>query len=44
MTSAASLHNVILRYRPGDTVKLTVVKPGGQQQDISFKLGAGPAA
>jgi S1-C subfamily serine protease len=44
VTSAASLHNVILRYRPGDTVKLTVVKPGGQQQDISFKLGAGPAA
>jgi hypothetical protein len=35
---------VIHAYRPGDTVALTVVEPGGQQRNISFKLGAGPAA
>jgi S1-C subfamily serine protease len=44
VTSAASLHTVIHAYRPGDTVALTVVEPGGQQRNISFKLGAGPAA
>ncbi|MBO0817273.1 MAG: trypsin-like peptidase domain-containing protein, partial [Actinobacteria bacterium] len=44
VTSAASLHSVIIKYRPGDTVKLTVVNPGGEQGSISVKLGTGPAA
>jgi S1-C subfamily serine protease len=44
VTSAASLHSVIMVYRPGDSVKLTVVEPGGQQQSLSLKLGPGPAA
>jgi S1-C subfamily serine protease len=44
VTSAASLHNVIHTYRPGDTVKLTVVGGNGQQRSLSLKLGAGPAA
>jgi S1-C subfamily serine protease len=44
VTSAASLHSVIIQYRPGDTVRLTVVDPGGQQRNISLKLGVGPAA
>src|SRR5579859_8113262 len=44
VTSAASLHSVIRGYRPGQGVTLTVVVPNGQQQHLSFKLGAGPAA
>ena len=44
VTSAASLHSVIIGYKPGDSVTLTVVQPGGQQQSLPVKLGAGPAA
>lgn len=44
VTSASSLHAVIHSYRPGQAVTLTVVTPNGQQQHISFRLAAGPAA
>ncbi len=44
VTSAASLHQVIHGYRPGQTVSLTVVDVNGQQRNLSFKLGVGPAA
>ena len=44
VTSAASLHNVIHAYRPGETVTLTVVGDNGQQRSLSLTLGTGPAA
>jgi S1-C subfamily serine protease len=42
VTSAATLHTVISKYHPGDTVSLGVVGLNGQKHNVSLTLTAGP--